>query len=122
MLYWQTQEWCKLLEFQQGFLTLSPFCSEIYVNPNTGDFWQPGEFYKREIFADTLEKIAKNGPDEFYNGETGLKLVADIKAAGGIITMEDLDRYESEIRIIACQQSYFYPLLLSFSELNGSQE
>lgn len=45
--------------------------------------------------ANTLEQIAKNGRDEFYKGETAKKLVMYIQTKGGIITLEDLDKYEA---------------------------
>ncbi len=45
--------------------------------------------------ANTLELIAKNGRDEFYKGETAKKLVFYIQSKGGIITLEDLEKYEA---------------------------
>lgn len=45
--------------------------------------------------ANTLEQIAKNGRDEFYKGETAKKLVMYIQTKGGIITLEDLEKYEA---------------------------
>ena len=35
-----------------------------------------------------LPRIALGGADEFYLGETAKNMVADIQAAGGIITMK----------------------------------
>lgn len=45
--------------------------------------------------ANTLEQIAKNGRDEFYKGETAKKFVMYIQTKGGIITLEDLEKYEA---------------------------
>lgn len=45
--------------------------------------------------AHTLEQISKNGRDEFYKGETAKKLVMYIQSKGGIITLEDLEKYEA---------------------------
>lgn len=45
--------------------------------------------------ANTLELIAKNGRDEFYKGGTAKKLVLYIQSKGGIITLEDLEKYEA---------------------------
>ncbi|WP_333693799.1 gamma-glutamyltransferase [Flavobacterium sp.] len=45
--------------------------------------------------ANTLDQIAKNGKDEFYKGETAKTLVNYIQSKGGIITLEDLEKYEA---------------------------
>ena len=67
---------------------------EVFINPRTGDVWQEGDTYKRRSFGRTLQKIARNGPDEFYVGETAEKLIRDVTKAGGIMTMEDLKNYK----------------------------
>ncbi|WP_291118426.1 gamma-glutamyltransferase [Flavobacterium sp. UBA6135] len=53
---------------------------------------------KYEALAHTLERIAKNGRDEFYKGETAQKLVAYLQSKGSIITIEDLSLYEAKWR------------------------
>ncbi len=53
-------------------------------------------FYKN--LANTLERIQKNGRDEFYKGETAKKIVQFIQENDGIITMEDLAKYEVKWR------------------------
>ncbi|KAL5572512.1 hypothetical protein UlMin_022109 [Ulmus minor] len=45
----------------------------------------------------TLEELAEKGPQVFYNGSIGEKLVKDVKEAGGILTMEDLRNYKVEV-------------------------
>uniref|UniRef100_A0A803NTZ6 Glutathione hydrolase n=2 Tax=Cannabis sativa TaxID=3483 RepID=A0A803NTZ6_CANSA len=42
----------------------------------------------------SLEEIAELGPQAFYNGSIGEKLVKDVKEAGGILSMEDLRNYK----------------------------
>lgn len=54
-----------------------------------------GDLLKNPVLAETLQRIADNGKDEFYEGETAQKLVNFIKAHGGIITLEDLKSYEA---------------------------
>ena len=66
----------------------------MFINPKTGDVWQEGDIYTRQSFGKTLQKIAKNGVEEFYSGETAEKLINDVTKAGGIMTMEDLSSYE----------------------------
>ncbi len=48
--------------------------------------------------AKTIERIAKNGREEFYKGETAKVLVEFLKARGGIITLEDLAKYRAKWR------------------------
>ncbi|GKA68659.1 gamma-glutamyltranspeptidase 3-like protein isoform X1 [Tanacetum coccineum] len=38
--------------------------------------------------------IAEEGPEAFYSGTIGEKLISDVRSAGGILTMEDLRNYE----------------------------
>ncbi|WP_299261619.1 gamma-glutamyltransferase [uncultured Aquimarina sp.] len=53
---------------------------------------------KNPMLAETLERIIENGRDEFYQGETAKKMVNYIQSQGGIITMEDLSKYEAKWR------------------------
>ncbi|SEM26010.1 gamma-glutamyltranspeptidase / glutathione hydrolase [Aquimarina amphilecti] len=64
---------------------------------------------KNPMLAKTLERIIENGKDEFYQGVTGEKLVAYIKSQGGIMTMEDLNKYEAKWRD---------PVQFSYKDLN----
>jgi gamma-glutamyltranspeptidase/glutathione hydrolase len=40
--------------------------------------------------AETLERLAETGPADFYEGEIARSIVADTRAAGGILSAEDL--------------------------------
>jgi len=48
--------------------------------------------------AETLKRIAENGKDEFYKGKTAEILVNYLTEKGGIITLEDLEKYEAKWR------------------------
>lgn len=56
------------------------------------------EVFKQEDLARTLERIANNGEDEFYRGETAALIVDEMARGGGLITAEDLDRYAAIMR------------------------
>ncbi|XP_038688492.1 glutathione hydrolase 1-like [Tripterygium wilfordii] len=69
---------------------------EIFASHGT--LLKAGDICYNKKLARTLQQIAKHGLDPFYNGSIGLNLVRDIKKAGGILTMEDLQNYQLKIR------------------------
>ncbi|WP_440067300.1 gamma-glutamyltransferase [Tenacibaculum discolor] len=60
--------------------------------------WKKGDTIKYPALAKTLERISQNGRNEFYKGETAKRLVTFMQANGGIITEEDLAKYEAKWR------------------------
>jgi gamma-glutamyltranspeptidase / glutathione hydrolase len=73
----------------------------IKVNgPNSlfSKLFQERDTVKYPALAATLKRIATNGRDEFYKGETAKILVQYLQQKGGIITMEDLSKYEAKWR------------------------
>lgn len=67
---------------------------EIYFNKNI----KKGDRINNSPLAETLSRIAENGRDEFYKGETANKLVEFLQSHGSIITLEDLSKYEAKWR------------------------
>jgi gamma-glutamyltranspeptidase/glutathione hydrolase len=57
--------------------------------------WKEGDVFKQEELAQTLERIRDFGKDGFYKGETANFLVNYITELGGIITHEDLEKYQA---------------------------
>jgi len=47
--------------------------------------------------ANTLEAIAKSGPDAFYKGDIAEKIARAVREAGGVMTADDLAKYKTEI-------------------------
>lgn len=60
--------------------------------------WVAGKKIKNLALATTLERIAKNGRDEFYKGKTAKIIAAFIQHNGGIVTEEDLATYQAKWR------------------------
>jgi gamma-glutamyltranspeptidase/glutathione hydrolase len=54
-----------------------------------------GENFKQPELAETLKRIAAQGPDDFYKGKTAELLVAEMQRGKGLITMEDLASYRA---------------------------
>ena len=63
----------------------------------------PGERLVQRDLARTLRAIREHGAAGFYEGDVGASLVASIKAGGGIITAQDLQRIAPrELKPIEC--------------------
>ncbi|XP_036382052.1 glutathione hydrolase 5 proenzyme-like [Megalops cyprinoides] len=52
---------------------------------------------KYEELAKTLEIIAEDGPDAFYNGRIAEDLIQDIKDASGTLSLEDLQSFKVKV-------------------------
>ncbi len=61
-------------------------------------FYEPGEVFKQKDLGKTLKRISKKGRDGFYKGKTAQFIADDMKANGGLITLEDLLDYRAVIR------------------------
>ncbi len=82
----------RIKAFQKSFLAANK--DSILLTKN----WKENDTIKYSALAHTLERISKNGRDEFYKGETAKKIVEFIQENGGIITLEDLGKYKAKWR------------------------
>lgn len=69
-----------------------PFLQDYFKKDN-GELTQFGELWKQPELANTLSEIRDHGQDGFYKGVVAKEIVRFMKENGGIITMEDLQRY-----------------------------
>ncbi|WP_111668850.1 gamma-glutamyltransferase [Algoriphagus litoralis] len=60
-----------------------------------GQIVAPGELWKQPALAKTLEAIRDQGRDGFYKGPVAAEIERYMKAHGGIITQDDLAKYEA---------------------------
>ncbi|WP_293295161.1 gamma-glutamyltransferase [Allomuricauda sp.] len=70
----------------------------IKANGDSSKFASPfvaGDTIKYPAYAKTLQKIMEEGRDGFYKGEVAQKLAAFVQENGGLITEEDLAKYEA---------------------------
>src|SRR6185369_6749074 len=63
-----------------------------------GRSYAVGDIFKQPDLAATLKRLQLNGPREFYEGRTARLLAADMAFHGGLITMDDLKRYQPQLR------------------------
>ncbi len=92
-------------EFEQERKDLQRFASSRHIFLNDGKMFQPGDTLRQPELAATLKRIARKGATEFYSGETARMrgetarmLVDDMSRLGGLITLDDLAKYQPKIR------------------------
>jgi gamma-glutamyltranspeptidase/glutathione hydrolase len=71
-----------------------PFMAQ-YFSDDTGALVQFGEVWKQPELANTLMHIRENGHDGFYRGPVAEAIESFMRKNGGIITREDLAKYEA---------------------------
>lgn len=68
------------------------------VYGNNGRPWKPGDRLVQPDLAKTLEIIAREGADAFYEGPIAELIVREMKRGGGVLTAQDLARYRAHLR------------------------
>src|SRR5664279_39440 len=58
---------------------------------------EAGTKLKQAAFAATLEQLAQAGLDDFYRGDVGREIAADLERIGSPVTRADLEKYEAKI-------------------------
>jgi gamma-glutamyltranspeptidase / glutathione hydrolase len=76
---------------------MNPWPESRRIFLRDGHIYTMGERFKQPELAATLARIQKN-PRDFYEGITARRIVADMRAHGGLITMKDLREYKPVIR------------------------
>ena len=77
---------------------MARYPASLAVFSNRGGPFEPGERLRQPDLADTLERIAEQGPDGFYRGTTAALIAREMEAHGGLITEADLAAYEARVR------------------------
>ncbi|MEZ5564310.1 MAG: gamma-glutamyltransferase [Gammaproteobacteria bacterium] len=80
------------LRFRANTMKRSPAFAAIY-QPD-GKPLAVGDIVRHPDLARTLRLLAKDGRDGFYKGQVARQLVDGVRAAGGIWSLDDLQRYE----------------------------
>ncbi|MBT0353734.1 gamma-glutamyltransferase [Morganella morganii subsp. morganii] len=79
-----------------------PEAARIFLKPD-GSAFQPGDRLIQSDLANTLERIAKEGPPAFYEGETPQIVEKASQAGGGKLTAKDFADYTiSEVAPVTC--------------------
>ncbi|KAG1935378.1 glutathione hydrolase 1 proenzyme-like [Pimephales promelas] len=83
----------KAINWNKDIIMNDTTLCEVFCDSNNNPL-KENDIIRFPKLALTYKKIAKEGPDVFYNGSLTQAIVDDIKAAGGIITREDLLNYK----------------------------
>jgi oxamate amidohydrolase len=77
-----------------GLKDLPGFAAAFLVD---GKVPEVGAILKQEAFPATLEHLSFAGLDDFYRGDVGREIAADLERIGSPISRTDLERYEARL-------------------------
>ncbi len=80
----------------------------VFVRSNA---WKAGDTLLQKELAKTLERIRDQGQKGFYEGRTAQLIVAEMKRGKGLITMEDLKKYQAVWRTPSTFQYKGYEII-----------
>ena len=80
------------------FASRSSYEATVSAFTKGGAPYQVGESWSQPDLARSLERIRDDRRDGFYQGETASLIAAEMRRGGGLITLEDLSRYQARER------------------------
>lgn len=81
----------EIIKMQQKNLARYPASAEVFLP--SGAPPEPGDLLVRSDYANTLERVGREGASYLYDGPLGEAIAADMAANGGLITMDDIRNY-----------------------------
>ena len=75
-------------------LRMNPEATRLFFKAD-GSAYEIGETWRQADLAWTLKQISRKGKRGFYEGEVAERIVAEMKAGDGLITLEDLAGYRA---------------------------
>ena len=95
-------EWYQgmLIASELGVIRRDPETSRIFLAdglPPAPQFGKPAPILKQPDLARTLRRIAENGPDGFYRGETAERIASHVQSLGGVLTADDLAAFAAQV-------------------------
>ena len=80
--------------FRRDAKLLGQFDESNRIYLNGGAFWNAGDLWQQPDLAATFARLQKNGPREFYEGETAQKIADAMAKNGGTLALADLKNYQ----------------------------
>jgi gamma-glutamyltranspeptidase/glutathione hydrolase len=85
----------QMQSFRFSAESLSQFPESKRIFLKDGAFYDWNEILRQPELASTLERIARQGAKDFYEGETARIIAREMERNGGLITLEDLREYQA---------------------------
>lgn len=85
--------------FQRALPRMASYPASVAKFSKDGEPYRAGEVWRQSDLARTLERIRDRGRDGFYRGETARLIAEEMQRGIGIITEEDLARYQAKERV-----------------------
>jgi gamma-glutamyltranspeptidase/glutathione hydrolase len=92
-----SQDLAESLDGLKDRLKKWPSSTKVFFKDG-GALYEPGETLIQGDLAASLRLIAEQGPEVFYGGPIGEKIVAEVGRAGGHLTIDDLRGYQAVVR------------------------
>jgi gamma-glutamyltranspeptidase/glutathione hydrolase len=113
------------IAFAQRRLRLCPetfrmFFLEDGTPPAPATRTHPADRLVHPELASTLRLLAEHGPEVLYRGEIGERIVRDLQANGGLLTMADFERYTVREHVPGLRTDYRGYQLVGLSPTSGS--
>ena len=84
--------------FERVLRSMEEYPASVAKFSDQGEPYAPGAVWRQPDLAGTLQRIREEGRDGFYLGETARLIAEEMERGGGLITEEDLARYEAQER------------------------
>ena len=92
-----TPDLAQSLEDAKERLQKWPSAAAVFYKDG-GAPYEPGETLVQRDLATSLRLIAEQGPEAFYGGPIGEKIVAEVRRAGGHLSIDDFRGYQAVVR------------------------
>lgn len=89
-----TPDFARTVERNQSVFRRYPSTSKVYL-PG-GQIPTVGSMFVQPDYARTLRRVAEKGADDFYSGEISARIAEFYRKEGGILSAEDLRKYEAK--------------------------
>jgi gamma-glutamyltranspeptidase/glutathione hydrolase len=88
-----TDDFAYALDGRKARLSHDAATARVFYKKD-GSSYRPGERFVQPDLAWSLREIERHGADAFYRGSIARRIVADMQAHGGVMTLDDLARYQ----------------------------